>query len=147
MRGGLLVSIALGSTALSVVGCCALAQDRKGIRFWNLTAHTITALHMSPTGEDKWGPDQCKNDRDGTVYHDERLRITGIGPGRYDVRLADKSGRLCIVRNIEVGERGKGIDGLPPLRRAAAGAANPKFAHVMRRVGLRTSGSKAAPEF
>jgi hypothetical protein len=102
MRGRLLASIALGLTALSVVGCSALAQDRKGIRFWNLTLHTITALHMSPAGEDKWGPDQCKNDRDGTVDHDERLRITGIESGRYDVRLADKSGRFCIVRNVEV---------------------------------------------
>jgi hypothetical protein len=57
---------------------------------------------MSPAGEDGWGPDQCRNDRDGTVDHDERLKITGIEPGRYDVRLADKTGRLCIVRNVEV---------------------------------------------
>jgi len=98
----LLTSIALGLTVFSLVGCSALAQDRKGIRFWNLTAHTITGLHMSPAGEDRWGPDQCRNDRDGTVDHDERLRISGIQPGRYDVRFADKSGRLCIVRNIEV---------------------------------------------
>ena len=104
MAERLLALIALGLTALSLVGCSALAQDRKGIRFWNLTAHTITALQMSPAGEDKWGPDQCKNDRDGTVDHDERLRITSIGPGRYDVRLADKSGRFCIVRNVEVEE-------------------------------------------
>ena len=102
MRGRSLASIALGSTALSVVACCALAQDRKGIRFWNLTAHTITALHMSPAGEEKWGPDQCKNDRDGTVDHDERLRINGISPGSYDVKLEDKTGRRCIVRNITV---------------------------------------------
>ena len=79
-----------------------LAQDRKGIRFWNLTLYTITAFQMSPAGTDNWGPDQCKNDRDGTVDHDERLRITGIEPGRYDVKLADKIGRVCIVRNIEV---------------------------------------------
>jgi hypothetical protein len=35
----------------------------------------------------------------------ERLtmtRITSIEPGRYDVKLGDKIGRLCIVRNIEV---------------------------------------------
>jgi hypothetical protein len=104
MRGRVLACIALELTALSVVGSSVLAQDSKGIRFWNLTAHTITALHMSPAGEDKWGPDQCRNDRDGTVDHDERLRITGIGPGRYDVRLADKGGRSCIVRNVEVKE-------------------------------------------
>ena len=102
MRGRSLASIALGSTALSVVACCALAQDRKGIRFWNLTAHTITALHMSPAGEEKWGPDQCKNDRDGTVDHDERLRINGIEPGRYDARVSFPNSRQCVVRDIEI---------------------------------------------
>jgi hypothetical protein len=67
--------------------------------------HTITQLRMSPAGENRWGPDQCQNDRDGTVEHDERLRITGVDPGRYDVKLADESGRTCIVRNIEVEAR------------------------------------------
>jgi hypothetical protein len=80
----------------------AAAQDRKGIRFWNLTLQTITALQLSPAGENAWGADQCRNDRDGTVDHDERLRITGVAPGRYDVRFSDKSGRSCIVRNIEI---------------------------------------------
>jgi hypothetical protein len=95
MRGVLLVSIAFGLVASS-----AAAQDRKG----NLTLYTITTLQMSPAGKDSWGPDQCKNDRDGTVDHDERLRITGVEPGRYDVKLSDKTGRVCIVRNVEVRE-------------------------------------------
>ena len=99
MRVVLLASIALG-----LVGSTVLAQDRKGIRFWNLTLYTITTFQMSPAGADNWGPDQCKNDRDGTVDHDERLRITGIEPGRYDVKLADKIGRVCIVRIVEVKE-------------------------------------------
>jgi len=99
MRGVLFASIAFGLVASS-----AAAQDRKGIRFWNLTLYTITTLQMSSVGKDSWGPDQCKNDRDGTVDHDERLRITGVEPGRYDVRLSDKTGRVCIVRNVEVKE-------------------------------------------
>jgi hypothetical protein len=85
-----------------LVGSSVLAQDRKGIRFWNLTLYTITTFQMSPGGDDSWSHDQCKNDRDGTVDHDERLRITGIEPGRYDVKLADKIGRVCIVRDVEV---------------------------------------------
>src|SRR5262249_43655352 len=99
MRAVLLASIALG-----LVGSSVAAQDRKGIRFWNLTLYTITTLQMSPAGKDNWGPDQCKNDRDGTVDHDERLRITGIEPGRYDVKFGDKIGRVCVVRNVEVKE-------------------------------------------
>src|SRR5262249_6103975 len=97
MRAVLLASIAFG-----LVGSSAAAQDRKGIRFWNLTLYTITTFQMSPAGKDDWGPDQCKNDRDGTVDHDERLRIMGIEPGRYDVKLGDKIGRVCVVRNVEV---------------------------------------------
>ena len=79
MRGVLFASIAFGLVASS-----AAAQDRKGIRHWNLTVYTITTLQMSPAGKES-GPDQCKNDRDGTVDHDERLRITGVEPGRYVV--------------------------------------------------------------
>ena len=75
MRAVLLALIAFGLVASSVA-----AQDRKGIRFWNLTLYTITTLQMSAAGKDSWGPDQCQNDRDGTVDHDERLRITGVEP-------------------------------------------------------------------
>jgi hypothetical protein len=92
----------LVSTALGYSSAPMAAEEGKGIRFWNLTLHTITQLRMSPAGENRWGPDQCQNDRDGTVDHDERLRITGIGPGRYDVKLADKTGRACTVRDVEV---------------------------------------------
>ena len=92
----------LAAIALVVISSAAEAQDRRGIRFWNLTLYTVTDLRMSPAGKDAWGPNQCQNDRDGTVDHDERLRITGIEPGRYDVKLTDKIGRVCTVRNVEV---------------------------------------------
>ena len=94
----------LAAIALAVIGSTAAAQDRRGIRFWNLTLYTVTDLRMSPAGKEAWGPNQCQNDRDGTVDHDERLRITGIEPGRYDVKLTDKIGRVCTVRNVEVKE-------------------------------------------
>jgi hypothetical protein len=86
--------------------CSGAHAQSKGTRFWNLTLYTVTSLQLSPAGENAWGPDQCKNDRDGTVDHDERLRITGISPGRYDAKLADKIGRVCVVRNIDVKDGG-----------------------------------------
>jgi hypothetical protein len=92
----------LGSIVLTLLCSAGLVADRKGIRFWNLTTSTIVRLEMSLAGKDAWGPDQCRNDKDGTVDHDERLPITGIEPGRYDVRLSYRSGRRCVVRNIEV---------------------------------------------
>jgi hypothetical protein len=97
-----LLTICATALAFFSIAPNALAQNPKGTRFWNLTQNTITQLQLAPAGSDTWGPDQCKNDRDGTVDHDERLRITGIAPGRYDVKFTDKAGRHCTVRNIEV---------------------------------------------
>jgi hypothetical protein len=81
------------------------AQNRP-TRFWNLTQHTISEFYLAPAGTTDWGQNQCKNDKDGTVDPDERLRITGVGSGTYDARLADVQGRRCLVRGlkIEVGE-------------------------------------------
>src|SRR5450759_1697442 len=86
---------------LALMATGAIAQKSNGTRFLNLTLYTVTSFQLSPAGKDTWGPDQCKNDRDGTVDHDERLRITGVTPGRYDAKLVDKTGRVCTVRNIE----------------------------------------------
>lgn len=72
------------------------------LRFWNLTGFTIKELRLAPAGTAEWGPDQCRNDPDGAVDADERLTLKDIGPGRYDVRLVDKKGRACIVRDVEV---------------------------------------------
>jgi hypothetical protein len=96
--------LSLGLIAL--VSSAAVATDGKGIRFWNLASTTVIDLRMSSAGANAWGPNQCANDRDGTVDHDERLRITGVGPGRYDVKLVFKGGRVCTVRNIEVKDAG-----------------------------------------
>jgi hypothetical protein len=93
---------ALVLLALVLSLTASLAADRKPTRFWNLTANTIVTLQMSPAGQQAWGRDQCENDRDHEVDHDERLRITDIAPGRYDVRFKDKTGRTCVVKNIDV---------------------------------------------
>jgi hypothetical protein len=92
---------ACAAAALILVASSALAAERP-MRFWNLTRHTISEFQLAPAGTTKWGENQCKNDKDGTVDSDERLRITGIDPGRYDARLKDVSGRVCLVRNIEI---------------------------------------------
>ena len=78
------------------------AQQQKPTRFWNLTRHTISELSLAPAGTTNFGPNQCKNDKDGTVDPDERLRVTGVAPGMYDAKLKDTSGRSCLVRNVKV---------------------------------------------
>ncbi len=83
----------------------ALSADP--LRFWNLTGTKITRLYLAPAGSSKWGPDQCRNDSDGSVDPDERLNLTGVSPGHYDVKLTDAEGRSCVVRNVELQPRGK----------------------------------------
>src|SRR5947208_16980133 len=80
----------------------AEAAERRGMRFWNLTLYTHTSLQFSPPGQNIWGKNQCENDDDKTVDHDDRWSITGLAPGRYDVKLNDNSGRTCIVKLDEV---------------------------------------------
>jgi hypothetical protein len=91
-----LVVLALVATSDEVI-----AQGRS-TRFWNLTRHSISELYLAPAGSTDFGPNQCKNDKDGTVDPDERLRITGVASGTYDAKLKDVSGRSCLVRNIKV---------------------------------------------
>jgi hypothetical protein len=79
----------------------ALAQG-KGIRLWNLTTSTISSFQLSPAGKSDWGPNQTLNDKDKEVDHDERLRITGVDPGRYDAKVGYRDARQCMVRDIEI---------------------------------------------
>ena len=88
--------------ALTFVAVSTASAQQRGTRFWNLTRYTITAFHLSLSGQNDWGPNQCKNDRDGEVDHDERLRITNIKTGRYDAKFSDKGGRMCVIRQIDI---------------------------------------------
>jgi hypothetical protein len=92
----------LGSVALALMCTNAPAQDRKGMRLWNLTSATVVEFRLSPVGKTDWGRNQCENDRDKTVSHDERLRITGLEPGRYDAKVGYGGGRICFVSNLEL---------------------------------------------
>jgi hypothetical protein len=92
---------ALALTAF-IIAFIPTGASAKDTQFWNLTVNTITSLQLSPAGKNDWGPNQADNDRDRTVDHDERLKITNTAPGMYDVKFVDKSGRTCVVPNIQV---------------------------------------------
>jgi hypothetical protein len=93
---------------LTVVAAFLLASSSgvhaqgKGIRLWNLTTATISSFQLSPAGKDNWGVNQTLNDKDKEVDHDERLRITGVDPGRYDAKVGYRDARQCLVRDIEI---------------------------------------------
>jgi hypothetical protein len=90
------------SVALLLASAGELAAQGKGIRLWNLTTSRMTGFQLSPAGKDAWGPNQTLNDRDKEVDHDERLRITGVEPGRYDAKVSYPDSRQCLVKGIEI---------------------------------------------
>jgi hypothetical protein len=92
----------VASIALLLAGTGTSFAQGKGIRFWNLTSATISGFQLSPAGKNDWGPNQTLNDKDKEVDHDERLRITGVEPGRYDAKLTYPDTKQCVVRNIEI---------------------------------------------
>jgi hypothetical protein len=92
----------LAVAVFMLANAAELAAQGKGIRFWNLTTATINNFQLSPAGKDAWGPNQALNDKDKEVDHDERLRITGVEPGRYDAKVGYRDGRTCVVRAIEI---------------------------------------------
>ena len=77
-------------------------SPRPGPRFWNLTQMRISEFYLAPAGTTNWGPNQAKNDKDGVADPDERLNITGVQSGTYDIKLADKEGRTCMVKGVKV---------------------------------------------
>ena len=92
----------MASIVLLLAGTGALFAQGKGVRFWNLTSSTISGFQLSPAGKNEWGPNQTLNDNDKKVDHDERLRITGVEPGRYDAKLTYPDMKQCVVRDIEI---------------------------------------------
>src|SRR5258708_22835954 len=86
--------------ALALSASVALSQART--RFWNLTHLRISEFYLAPPGTTNWGPNQAKNDKDGIVDPDERLTITAVHSGTFDVKIADKEGKTCLIHDITV---------------------------------------------
>lgn len=86
---------------LSSLPMAAFAQG-KGIRLWNLTTATMTGFQLSPAGQNNWGPNQTLNDKDKELDHDERLKLSGVEPGRYDARVSYAGDRQCTVRDLDI---------------------------------------------
>lgn len=93
------VAVLVVAWTSTFISTWAFAADRP-IRFWNLTAKTVTSLQIAKAGTQDFGPDFCKSDKDGEVDHDERLNLPGVAPGAYDVKIGYADGRKCTVKNL-----------------------------------------------
>ena len=70
---------------------------------YNMTTRTdFTGVYLAPEGTTSWSPNQALNDPDKSLDTTERLVLTGLTPGHYDVKLVAKDGRTCFVKNVDL---------------------------------------------
>ncbi len=72
------------------------------VGFNETTSTVFTAVYLAPAGSDAWGLNQALNDKDKVWDVGERLVIQGVSPGRFDLKVIDRSGRDCIKRGIDL---------------------------------------------
>jgi len=92
--------LALAFTIFLLFGANVCAAAPKSLKFWNLTAVTITELSLAPSGGGAWSGNLCLNDPDRVVDPDERLTLAGISAGVYDVRVRDADKRACVFHDV-----------------------------------------------
>ena len=98
------VFLAVSSFVCAAGFCLSPAGAAPKTKFWNITGDTIVKFELAPAGTTKWGPDQCKNDRDDSVDDDERLTIMNVPTGTYDARMTYKDGGVCLAKSVKVVE-------------------------------------------
>lgn len=106
-------SVLLTVLLSAVAATAAFADDddkaaqggkKSKMKFWNLTGVDLVEVMLAPAGTDKFGDNQTLNDDNKAIENDERLPLVGVTAGKYDVRVKDKAGRVCLVKDIEVKE-------------------------------------------
>jgi hypothetical protein len=82
---------------------CGAAEAADRFFFYNQTkATTFAGVYLAPAGSQDWGPNQTLNDKDKTVEAQERLTLTGLARGRFDVKLQSVNGKVCIKRDVDL---------------------------------------------
>ena len=89
--------------ALAAGSSLALAQNRP-TRFWNLTRYAVSEFHLAPAGTTNFGPNQCKNDKDGTKQVSREPVIAGDTAA---VQATRRRCRRCCRRRRRTTRRGR----------------------------------------
>lgn len=101
MRRAMVHVVMLGAAWSCAFGGPVRAADRFFV--YNLTTSTeFTGVFLAPAGTEAWGPNQALNDKDHSLEVTERLPVTGITHGRFDVKLQTGKGRSCVKHDVDL---------------------------------------------
>jgi hypothetical protein len=70
--------------------------------FNETTATAFTGVYLAPAGTTKWGPNEALNDKDRIWDAGERLAIKQASRGHFDLKVVDRSGRICIKPGLDL---------------------------------------------
>ncbi|MEA2740280.1 MAG: hypothetical protein QOH05_3587 [Acetobacteraceae bacterium] len=86
---------------LSLPASSVLAADRF-LGFNETTATAFTGVYLAPAGTTAWGANQALNDKDKVWDFGERLTIKNLSRGTFELKVVDRSGRICIKHGIDL---------------------------------------------
>jgi len=93
---------ALAGAAL-MLACFGTAEAAKKFFAYNeTTASDFSGVYLAPAGTTQWGENQALNDSDKVLDVTERLTLTNLKSGTYDVKLVDTKGRTCIKHGVDL---------------------------------------------
>ena len=98
--------LSLGLAASALANDDDKADKKSTMKFWNLTGEDLTELYLAPENTNKFGENQTKNDDNNQAEADERLPLTDVIAGVYDVKIKDANGRTCLVKGVELRDTG-----------------------------------------
>ena len=95
------------ATILLLLALCASAGwgAAAAERFfvYNLTTSTeFTGVFLAPAGTENWGANQALNDKDKSLETSERLPLSGISRGVFDIKLQDRKGHICVKHDVDL---------------------------------------------
>lgn len=85
----------LAVAGVTVLAACASGGGGRGassaaeVVVINGSNETIYRIFMSPSSQTRWGPDQLGSN---VLMRGNSFRLTGIAPGRWDIKVVDRSG-------------------------------------------------------
>jgi hypothetical protein len=88
--------------ALSLLGLSAAAAADRFFLYDMTTSTSFTGVYLARPGSEAWSANQALNDKDHAVDPSERLVLSNLGRGVYDVKLVDRKGRVCIKHGVDL---------------------------------------------
>jgi hypothetical protein len=95
-------SVFLAALLITLVGNVASVHAKPvDVEFLNKSKWTIEEMYLSPTHEEKWGPDQLG---EAVIKPGASFKLSGIPENKYDFKLIDEDGDECIVEGLKVAQ-------------------------------------------